>query len=117
VPNYRVNEDGVAKARELIDAGKYDVTTEWSEAEPSAAEENDVIERRGYEEYGRWHLAIDPEAAEDTKKRYAFPYGDFSKVYRAALVHAKQRARQNGHDEIADAADRLLQYVDDKRSS
>jgi hypothetical protein len=117
VPNYRVNKDGVAQARDLIDAGKYDDTTEWSDAAPSAAEENEFIERHGWEAYGRWHLAVDPEAAEDTKKRYAFPYGDFSKVNRAALIHAKQRAAQNGHEEIEKAADELLDRLDAKRSS
>jgi hypothetical protein len=117
VPTYRVNKDGVAQARRLIDAGEYDDTTEWSDAEPSAAEENEFIERHGYEEYGRWHLAIDPEANEETKKRYAFPYGDVRKVYRHALIAAKQRAAQNDHAEIEQAADELLDHLDRKRSA
>jgi hypothetical protein len=117
VPTYRVNKDGVGHARKLIDAGKVDVDTEWSEAAPSADEENAVIEKHGYDGYGAWHLAIDPEAGEETKKRYAFPYGDFSQVNRAALIHAKQRAAQNDHAEIEKAADELLQKVDEKRSS
>ena len=115
--SYRVNKDGVAKARELIDAGKYDVDTEWSDAAPSADEENAEIDRHGYDGYGAWHLAVDPEASEETKKRYAFPYGDFSKVNRAALIHGKQRAVQNDHDEIAEAADALLRRLDGARSS
>lgn len=45
-----------------------------------------------------------------------FPYGDFKQVNRAALIHAKQRAAQNDHDEIEKAADELLQYLDDKSS-
>jgi hypothetical protein len=117
VPNYRVNKDGVAHARKLIDAGTYDADTEWSDAAPTADAENELIERHDYQEYGRWHLAIDPEANEDTKKRYAFPYGDFSKVNRAALIHAKQRASQNGHDAIEKAADELLDHLDEKRAS
>jgi hypothetical protein len=117
VPNYRVNTDGVAKARELIDAGKYDDTTEWSDAVPSADEENAYIDKHGYDGFGLWHLAIDPEAGETTKKRYAFPYGDFRQVNRAALIHAKQRAVQNGHDEIEKAADELLHYLDEKRGT
>ena len=64
MPTYRVNPDGVRQARELIDAGKVDVDTEWSEAAPSADEENAVIEKHGYDGYGAWHLAIDPEAGE-----------------------------------------------------
>ncbi|TFV77574.1 hypothetical protein E4P39_06295 [Blastococcus sp. CT_GayMR19] len=117
MPTYRVNRDGVAKAGELIDAGKYDDDTEWSDAAPSADEENAEIERHGYDGYGAWHLAVDPDASEETKKRYAFPYGDFSKVNRAALIHGKQRAVQNDHDEIAAAADDLLERLDRKRPS
>ena len=117
MPNYRVNKDAVAKARELIDSGQYDDSTEWSDAAPSADEENAEVEKNGYEGYGRWHLAVDPEASEETKGRYAFPYGDFTKVNRAALIHAKQRAAQNDHDEIEKAADQLLQYLDERRGS
>ena len=116
MPTYRVNPDGVRQARELVDAGKVDVDTEWSTAAPSAADENANIEKHGYDAYGAWHLAFDPDANEGTKQRYAFPYGDFSKVHRHALVAAKQRAAQNDHDEVEKAADDLLQRLDDKRS-
>jgi hypothetical protein len=114
---YRVNKDGVAKARELIDSGKYDDTTEWSDAAPSADDENAEIDKHGYDGFGAWHLAVDSDASEETKGRYKFPYGDFAKVNRAALIHAKQRAAQNDHDEIEKAADRLLQHLDEKRDS
>ncbi len=117
MPNYRVNEDGVTKARELIDAGKYDDSTEWSDAAPSADDGNAEIEKSGYEGFGEWHLAIDPDASEETKGRFAFPYGDFMKVNRAALIHGKQRAAQNGHDAIEKAADGLLDHLDRKRES
>jgi hypothetical protein len=115
MPTYRVNKDGVAQARKLIDAGKVDADTEWSDAAPSADEGNAEIEKHGYDGYGAWHLAIDPDASEDTKKRYAFPYGDFRRVNRAALIHGKQRAAQNDHTEIEQAADDLLQRLDASR--
>jgi hypothetical protein len=115
MPSYQVNEAGVAHARELIDAGRYDDTTEWSEAAPSAAEENEEREDEGQEGYAAWHLAVDPGKGEGTKGRYRFPYGDFSSVNRAALIHAKQRASQNDHAEIERAADELLQRLDAKR--
>jgi hypothetical protein len=110
--SYRVNRAGVDRARALIDAGTVDVDTEWSQAAPSAADENAHVEEHGHQGYGEWHLAVDPDAGEDTKKRYAFPYGDFRTVNRAALIHAKQRAVQNEHTAIADAADDLLQRLD-----
>ena len=114
---YKVNRQGVAHARELIEAGMYDDTTEWSDAAPSADDENAEIDKHGYDGFGAWHLAIDPDASEETKGRFRFPYGDFSKVNRAALIHAKQRASQNSHDEIEKAADRLLHLLDEKRDA
>ena len=115
MPDYAVHEAGVAHARELIDAGRYDAETEWSAAAPSAAEENDERESQGQEGYAEWHLAVDPSKGESTKGRYRFPYGDFATVNRAALVHAEQRASQNDHPEIERAADELLQRLDSRR--
>ncbi|WP_116451783.1 hypothetical protein [Blastococcus litoris] len=112
MPNYRVNEDALEQARKLIDAGKVDVDTEWSDAAPSADDGNAEIEAHGYEGYGRWHLAVDPDASEETKGRYKFPYGDFSTVNRAALIHGKQRAAQNDHDAIEKAFSELLDRLD-----
>jgi hypothetical protein len=110
---YRLNDAAVRHARALIDAGDVDTTTSWSDAAPSAAQENDHIESNGLDAYGEWHLGVDPDASAETKGRYHFPYGDLVRVNRAALIHAKQRASQNGHDEIEKAADALLQRLDD----
>lgn len=114
MPTYRVNDDAVAQARQLIDDGKVDTETEWSDAAPSTDEQNDERESEGQEGYGRWFLGIDTDASEGTKGRFGFPYGDFSKVNRAALIHAKQRASQNDHDEVERAADELLERVDSR---
>jgi len=51
------------------------------------------------------------EAGEETKGRYAFPFGDFEKVHRDGLNSAKQRAAQYEHDEIERAANDLLQKL------
>ena len=115
MPSYRVYRPGVTQARKLIDDGAVDVETPWSDAAPSTEEANRVIEKEGWEAFAAWHLAEDPEASEETKARYAFPYGDFTKVNRAALIHAKQRAAQNDHAEIEKAADDLLERLDRKR--
>ena len=112
MPKYRVNEAGVKHAEKLIRDGKYDTETKWSEAAASAGEENEVIDDEGYTSWSQWHLAEDLEAGEGTKGRFRFPYGDFEKVNRAALIHAKQRASQNDHDAVAKAAGHLLDQLD-----
>ena len=113
---YRVNDDGVAKAREMIDSHQYDLDTEWDDAAPSTERSNEKIDRDGYDGYGQWHLAVDTEASEDTKDRYGFPFGDFQRVIRSGLIAAKQRAAQNDHDAVEKAADELLEYLDSVRS-
>ena len=116
MPDYRVNEAAVQKARALIEDGRVDDTSDWSDAAPDTDAENAYIEEHGYGGYAEWHLAEDPDAGEETKKRYAFPYGDFRRVQRQGLIHAKQRASQNGHAEVQEAADELLRRLDRERS-
>jgi hypothetical protein len=113
--DYRVNRDAVEKARSLVDRGEVDPDTPWSEAAPSPERGNQEIDEHGYDGFGSWHLAVDPDASEETKGRYSFPYGDFERVNRAALIHAKQRAAQNDHAEIERAADELLSRIDEGR--
>ena len=113
---YRLNEVAVRHARELIDAGTYDDTTDWSDAAPSTDDANQEIDKKSFDAFSEWHLGINPDASQGTKGRFAFPYGDFVKVNRAAIIHAKQRAAQNDHHEIEKAADDLLQHLDRKRS-
>ncbi|MCF6743124.1 hypothetical protein E9529_02335 [Blastococcus sp. KM273128] len=115
MPDYDLNDDALQQAKKLIDDGEFDDRTEWSDAAPSADDGNAEINAHGWDGYAAWHLAVDPDAGEETKKRHHFPYGDFSKVNRAALIHGKQRASQNGHDEIERAFDELLQRLDAKR--
>jgi hypothetical protein len=112
MPKYTVNDAAVRRARKLIEDGRVDVDTPWSKAAPSAAEENEEIEEEGRDTWAEWHLGVNEDANEGTKARYAFPYGDFEKVNRAALVHAEQRASQNDHTEIAKAAKQLLERLD-----
>lgn len=62
MPTYQVNGVGVAKARELIDAEQYALDSEGSDALPDTDAENaQLFDRHGYDGYGLWHLAIDPE--------------------------------------------------------
>ena len=79
----------------------------WSEHQPSAQKENDFIAANGFAEYSEWHLGIDDDESENTKKRYKFPYGDFEKVHRCAVLSAESRAGQYKHFEIERAAAHL----------
>ena len=112
MPDYELNQDALRQARELIDAGTVDDSSDWSDAAPSTDGGNRVIDEQGWDAFASWPLAVDPDAGEETKKRYAFPYGNFQQVVRSALIHGKQRAAQNDHDEMEKAFDQLLQRVD-----
>jgi len=57
--------------------------------------------------FAKWHLGIDNEHDEQTKQRYKFPYGDFKKVHRCAVISAESRAGQYKHFDIEKAAARL----------
>jgi hypothetical protein len=110
----KLNRAAVSHARSLIESGKVvrDERDDWSEAAPTADEENDYLEKHGYGEYAKWFLGVDSEKSEETKGRYSFPYGDFSKVRRGGVISAEGRAAQNDHDDIAAAAKRLLNLID-----
>ncbi len=60
MPEYLVNDRAVCQARQLIDDGRFDDRTEWSDAAPDAAAANDVIEQEGFDSFAAWHLAEDP---------------------------------------------------------
>jgi hypothetical protein len=104
-------------AKRLINAGKVvkDDRDAWSEHEPSAEQENEFIEKHGYAEYGKWHLGVDDEQDEDTKKRYKFPYGDFKKIHRCALLSAESRAGQYKYADIETAAHQLHGMIESKK--
>jgi hypothetical protein len=111
-----VNRAGLAKARRLIKNHQYVLDSDWSEANPTATRQNSYLKEHDWAEYGRWFLAIDREASEETKDRFNFPFGDFRRLHRAGLIAAKQRAAQNGYRTIENAADRLLTLLDEGRA-
>ena len=79
---------------------------------PSADDENRVIEKDGWTEFRHWHLGIDDDENQETKGAYSFPYGDFGKVHRCAVISLESRAGQYDHDDIRDAAKKLLELID-----
>jgi hypothetical protein len=105
----KLNRPGFEYAESLIEKGRVviDDRDAWSEHQPSADDENRFIEKQGWSEYGRWHLGVDDEATPETKAYYKFPYGDFEKVHRCAILSAESRAGQYKHADIENAAAHL----------
>ena len=114
--SYSVNPEAVAWAQRLIDSGQYVLNSEWGEAQPRAAEQNAFLESHSWEEYAQWHLGLTDGAADQTKARYAFVYGDFRRLHRMGIIACQYRAAEWRHKDIELAAHDLLQRLD-RRSS
>jgi hypothetical protein len=112
VASYAVNPVGVEHARELIDARRYVLESDWGRVQPRAAEENGFLEKHSWDEYSAWHLGLTEGAKDDTKARYAFVCGDFRRVHRMGLIACLYRAAEWRHKEVERAAYELLQHLD-----
>jgi len=110
-----LNFQAVAYARRLVQDGKIkNDEGHWSQHNPDSAEEDAFLKKHEMEEYANWHLGLDMSKGADTKGRYKFPYGDFKTVHRDGLIAAKERAAQQGYNDIEKAADELLQQLEKK---
>jgi hypothetical protein len=114
MPAYAVNDDAVRDAKRLIDARRYVIRSRWQDVQPRAREQNAFLKAHSWEEYAAWHLGLTEGAAEETKARYAFVYGDFRRVHRMGLIACVYRAAEWRHKEVERAAYELLQYLDEK---
>ena len=114
VPAYAVNPDAVEHAKQLIDARQYVLRSRWQAVQPRARDQNAFLKSHSWEEYGAWHLGLTEDAADETKARYAFVYGDFRRLHRMGLIACHYRAAEWRHKEIELAAHELLQYLDRK---
>jgi hypothetical protein len=112
--SYSVNPRAVERAKRLIDARQYVLRSEWGDVQPRAAEQNAFLESRTWDEYADWHLGLTEGAADHTKARYAFVYGDFRRLHRMGLIACHYRAAEWRHKAIELAAHELLQYLDDR---
>ena len=113
-----LHRSALTHARNLVRQGKVvrDERDAWSEHQPSAAKENEFIHRHGWREYGKWHLGVDDQENEETKARYKFPYGDFSRVHRCGVISAESRAGQYKYLDVERAATQLLRLIDARRT-
>jgi hypothetical protein len=105
----RLNSTAFEYAQDLIKSGRFvnDERDDWSEHQPSAAQENRFIEEHGWAEYAKWHLGVADEEDDETKARYKFPYGDFERAHRCGLLAAESRAGQYKYFDIEHAVAHL----------
>lgn len=110
----KLNTKALAHARDLVKNGRVvrDDRDDWSEHAPAPADENEYLAAHDFGDYALWHLGEDRSESEETKGRYSFPFGDFSRVHRCAVISAESRAGQYHHDEIRAALKRLLDEID-----
>jgi hypothetical protein len=110
----KLNRTALTNARKRVKDGQVvrDQRDDWSEHAPTAAEENNFIEDHGWGAYSAWHLGVDTEKPARTKGRYSFPFGDFTKVHRCAVISLESRAAQNDHDDITASSKNLLKLID-----
>ena len=110
--SYSVNKAAVTRCRELIAAKQYVLDSDWGVVQPSAGAQNDYLDRHTWEEYAGWHLGLTEGAADETKARYAFVYGDLRRVHRTGLIACVYRASEWRHKAVERAAHDLLQELD-----
>ena len=112
--SYSVNPRAVERARRLIEARQYVLSSDWGDVQPRAAQENAFLASHSWEDYAEWHLGLTDGATDETKARYAFVYGDFRRVHRSALIACHYRAAEWRHKQIELVAHELLQHLDER---
>jgi hypothetical protein len=110
--SYSVNRRGVAQARKLIQAKRYVLNSDWGSRQPRAADQNAYLKEHSWEEYAGWFLGLTEGAADETKGRYAFVFGDLRRLHRSGLIACLYRAAEWKHTEVMRAAFRLLEELD-----
>jgi hypothetical protein len=110
----KLNTKAFEHAKSLIRESKVvrDERDDWSEHAPSTDQQNDYLEKHGFGDYSEWFLGVDADKSDETKGRYSFPFGDFRKVHRCAVISLESRAAQNDHDDITNATKDLLERID-----
>ena len=111
---YSVNKGAVAKAKQLIDKRQYVLDSDWGEVQPRAEDENRFLKSHSWDDYAEWHLGLTEGAADETKARYAFVFGDLRRIHRSGIIASHYRAAEWRHKEIELAAHDLLQYLDER---
>jgi hypothetical protein len=109
---YHVNQDALEYVRGLIDRRRYILDSDWGQVQPDAQAQNAYLKKHSWDEYARWHLGLTDGATDETKARYAFVVGDFTRVHRSGLIACVYRASEWRHKDVELAAHDLLQHLD-----
>ena len=112
--SYTLNKAAFEHARELIERRRYILRSDWGERQPRAKDQNRFLASHSWDEYAAWHLGLTDGAADETKARYAFVFGDFRRVHRTGIIAVHFRAAEWRHKAIELAAHELLQVLDKK---
>ena len=103
----------MAQAEHLIDSRQYVLDSDWGQVQPRASDQNAYLKQHSWDDYARWHLGLTDGAADHTKARYAFVYGDFSASTGWASSPVRTTlAAEWRHKDIELAAHELLQRLD-----
>jgi len=114
--SYSVNKRAVAQARRLIESRRYVLDSDWGDVQPKADDKNAFLKSHSWDDYAEWHLGLTERAADETKARYAFVYGDLWSLHRTDLIACQYRAAEWRHKGVELAAHRLLQLPDRQSS-
>lgn len=110
--SYTLNDRAVRHAHRLIRARQHVLDSDWGESQPRADDENRFLESHSWAEFAEWHLGLTDDAADETKARYAFVFGDFRRIHRSGIIACHYRAAEFRHKAIELAAHDLLQLID-----
>jgi hypothetical protein len=110
----KLNRTAYEHAKRLIERCQFidDEREAWSDDHPSTQTENEFIENNGFFEYSKWFLGVNDEYAEESRRHYEFPYGDFENVHRCGLLASQSRAGQDKYVDVAKAAASLLAVIE-----
>ena len=105
-----LNTDGYRHAMALLTVGQVDRESAW---DMTTADEDALLGTPpDWPGYATWFLGARPGSAPDVKQTWVYPFGKGGKVYRSALTAIRQRAGQQGDQEVFDGAGKLLELVD-----
>src|SRR5260370_18154554 len=88
VMSVMLHQSGYDYAQKLIQNQRcvLDHRSDWTDHKPARSAENKFIVARGFAEFRKWHLGVDVEEAEGSKRGYKFTYRDLRTVHRCAVL-------------------------------